>query len=496
MTAPNFSSVAMRILSPDGKTVLAELQTIDRQAVGTARRAGDAVSAGINQVQQRTAIATRQIAGNVAQITAMGVASAESLKGIVSQGANIAFMFGTGGAIAGAIGVTGLAIFNLFSRTREQIEETARTAAIELKKLSRGGDIGAVAGRHGRATLLFSGEADAIRGEHDRDETERAFEARRKGIQGVRAEIERLEAVIARTAPKEGEIFGGERAIQFKDATDALKEWRAELVKLTAEYNQLVPLVDKLSKEAGEIATRVTAMTDAEKARALTAIAAARGLEGGRVPGVGVSAPNFSLPKFKIKPPDLSESIDASALQAAWLQDWDKLVAGIGPAMGQTLADGIANGITTAIQTGSIGKAFGAMTGTILSGLGDMAIQVGTKALAFAQIWARLQTWLTANPIAAIPVALGLIAFGAALKGVGASMSGRAGGFGGGGFSSGGGSLPPNTTFIGTVGTAPSMAQPQQPVNINNPVFLSPRDPGLQRQVAEVIKYAAQRGTV
>lgn len=71
-----FSSVAMRILSPDGKTVLAELQTIDRTNVATARRAGEVTTQNIQQVQKAAATSARQIAGNVAQIASMGTASA------------------------------------------------------------------------------------------------------------------------------------------------------------------------------------------------------------------------------------------------------------------------------------------------------------------------------------------------------------------------------------------------------------------------------------
>lgn len=499
----DFSSVNLRILSPDGRTVLAELQTLDRTNVRTVRNIGTAQTAALGQVQRQAAMSARQIAGNVALIASTGEATVGSLKGIVSQGANIAFMFGTGGAIAGAIGVTALAIVNLFNRTRKEIEETAKKATEELGRLTRAGDIGQVGGRFGVATQLFSGDRFAVRGQ---DESERSAEARRLGIRGVRARIAEQQALFD-AATGGGAVDQARR----QNARNRMREWQAELEKLTSRYERLIGLVKELEDQAGFSATRTL-----EELRAKSSTSMAETLEKlsdkNLLPdfsAIGFTTREFG-PEFneqmlagiqdalKRGPPALTTALDEQELaDLLGITEWAVMAEGIGDQLGMTLGEGIANGVRAAIETGNIGTAFEAMTGTILQGIGAMAIEVGTRALIFAKLFASLQAWMIANPIAAIPIAVGLIAFGAALQSIGAGMGGGGGigggggggGFGGGGFGGGGGTIIDRGLVnpLNGVVTAPGTIQPRPAQNFNFNV-IGEHDPVAQRAIVRLVR--------
>lgn len=497
-----FSSVAMRILSPDGKTVLAELQTIDRAAVGTAARAGAAATTGIQQVQKQSAIAARQIAGNVAQIAAMGAASAESLKGIVTQGANIAFMFGAGGAIAGAIGLTGLAIANLFTRAREEMKETERQAALTLQRISRAGDIRGAAGRFGEATMLFSGEGDAVRG---KDESDRAFEARKLGIQGIRAEIARLNAVIERTKPMPGAIFGGQRASDWREATDLVKEWNAELAKMVPRYEALIGVVNRLNREAGIDAAAVTRPTEQALARHEGRFAQLPGLMSGTLPGIArtpdllrtqrewerISASiKDGLKKVQPIPPgELTPELER-------ILQLDKAAESIALNFGQSLAAAIGQGVTAGLR-GGIGDGFKALAGGVLQAMGAMFQQIGTSALLGMQFIKRIKDALIGfMPELGIPAAIGLIALGAGLSAAGASIGssrGVGGGAAPGGFSSGATVI--DRGLINPLNPAPNTAGlvAATPIHLAALIFGSPDDPVMQRHFLTTLDKAQAR---
>jgi hypothetical protein len=171
---------------------------------------------------------------------------------------------------------------------------------------------------------------------------------------------------------------------------------------------------------------------------------------------------------------------------------------GIGEELGQVLGAGISNAFQAlTAKGGNIGDAFKALGQTVLSGLGDMLIRVGTTALAAAiKVNAMLATLFTPTGIAA---ALAVIALGGALKGVASRMvtTGQgapvtAGGFGYTGMGGGGGITLPGVTYMPTAaGGMGSRVMAANPVNVT---IIGPNDPTAQRQMQELIQNANRRG--
>jgi tape measure domain-containing protein len=164
----------------------------------------------------------------------------------------------------------------------------------------------------------------------------------------------------------------------------------------------------------------------------------------------------------------------------------------------QILSAGVANAFQAlTAKGGNIGDAFKALGQTILSGLGDMLIRVGTTALVAAiKVNTMLATLFSPTGIAA---ALAVIALGGALKGVASRMvtTGQgapvtAGGFGYTGMGGGGGITLPGVTYLPTAaGGMGSRVMAANPVNVT---IIGPNDPTAQRQMQELIQNANRRG--
>ena len=171
----------------------------------------------------------------------------------------------------------------------------------------------------------------------------------------------------------------------------------------------------------------------------------------------------------------------------------------MGNQLGQILSAGVANAFQAlTAKGGNIGDAFKALGQTVLSGLGDMLIQVGTKGLAAAiAVNTMLQTLFTPTGIAA---SLAVIALGGALKGVASRMTTTGAGApvssGGFGYTAGGqgGITLPGLSYSPTMAAAAAGGlSPMQPMNIT---IIGPNDPSAQRQMQELITNANRRGNV
>jgi hypothetical protein len=119
----------------------------------------------------------------------------------------------------------------------------------------------------------------------------------------------------------------------------------------------------------------------------------------------------------------------------------------LGDSLGQAIIGGITDGITAALH-GGIGDGLKAITGSLLIGFGDMMISIGTQSLLAAQLLQKVISALMAfDPEGAIGPSLALIAGGAVLKSLGASMKGSGGGGGAGSVGASGG----RSALLGTV---------------------------------------------
>lgn len=499
-----FAEVEMPITTPGDKAALALLRELDRRAQETARNGGAAASSAIVQVQSKSATAARSIAGNIAMIAAAGEATAGSLKGILAQGANIAFMFGATGAIGGAIALTGLAIYNLFNRTRAEIEATALKARQELEKIARAGDLGSAAQR---AQYLFSGDPFAAAfGKHE-GESDAAFERRRLGLQGIQA------AIAEQERRRAGAAGGG--ALDQQRRTAAYNEifrLREQERLLRQEYEATIPVVQKLAAAEGERAAfqlqQLREATEKERGDLL-----GRLLSGGRPENQLLGKPYATANLL-----DLSDSmlkgiqerlrkappIPTTELtpELERILNAEMLAENIGNSFGATLAESIAAGFANIFEGGRFGarleNGFRAMAGAVLRGLGSVFQQIGITALAGMKLIATIKDAISSwAPGLGIPAALGLIALGAVLQAGGNSLanSGQGGVGGGGGYASNTGQTVINRGIINPLNqvvTNPASIQARPTINLFATI-IGKNDASAQRDLVDMVKLGLSR---
>lgn len=476
---------------------VAQLLDAQRQVI----RRNDAVTASVDATGKQAAVAARNIAGQIAGIAAAGEASVGSLKGIITQGANIAFMFGAGGAIAGAIGVTGVAIYNLFTRTQRMIEETSRKAQEELRAIAHAGNIGAAAGRFGSATLLYSGDEYAVRREGEGD---RAFRARQIGIKGVREEIQKLLDVMP-DLRRQSQQLGGAASDRFRDAQDAMREWLEIINLMKPQYEALIRLTNELAAKEGDAAARFLrdnaepGFVDGGASR-LDAIT-----RDVRIPGVTTIDQSLVSASADTMAKQLLATVQAGLRRIPPITDdmaellkLERVASSIGEQFGNAVINGIAAGMAAGFASGNWGEAFQTMTGAILVGLGQMAISIGTQSLAFLGFMQTIKDAIMSfMPGLGLPAALGMIALGTLMVGLGSSMGrGRIGGGSGSTVYTQGPTVYTGTVSPLTPSVAPTSAlSPIQPVTVHA-TFFGKNDPTAQRELLEMIAQARRRGGV
>jgi hypothetical protein len=173
----------------------------------------------------------------------------------------------------------------------------------------------------------------------------------------------------------------------------------------------------------------------------------------------------------------------------------------MGRQLNQILGAGIANAFQAlTARGGNIGDAFKALGQTILAGLGDMLIQLGTSLLPVAALLAKVRAaLLSLNPAAMVAAAVGLIAIGGMMKGAasrltptGAGAPITSGGFGYTGMGGGGGITLPGVTYMPTA--AGGMGSRVMAANPMQVTIIGPNDPTAQRQMQELIQNANRRG--
>lgn len=176
------------------------------------------------------------------------------------------------------------------------------------------------------------------------------------------------------------------------------------------------------------------------------------------------------------------------------------IIQPLGDMLGRSFADSIANGIMAGIREGNIGAGFKALAGGILVGIGELMQEIGTKSLLAAKLFQSVIVALRSfAPAGAIGPALALIAGGAALKALGASMGGggsRGGGSAGvtSGFasSSGSGTSIIDRGLINPLNPFPSAVTAQAP-QFFQPIIIGTDDPNAQRQLYRMWEKARAR---
>lgn len=478
----DFSSVNLRILSPDGKNVLAELQTIDRVGQKTAKNVGAAHQQAFSDMSTHGALAARKLAGELAMIAHEGGISARSMKSLAIEAGSLATLFGPASAIAGAVALTGVAIYNLFHRTREEMSETRKKFEEELGKMVNAGD---------NASMMKQLQ-DLYRGTPANN-----FE---DGIQALEARRAPLSRQYNNAAAAGNTTMMGRLTAQ-------LREIDVVLTPIQQKFNE----ISKAIRDIGNAPLTIRGMSGiTTKAQApgepmgrldslLFGMPLMPGI--GKTPGImaGVSEMRDSVLKALQQTPPLPELRITPEIER--LMNLKAVATHIGDSFGQTLAQSIGVGIRAGIEGGGIAGGFKAMAGAVLQAVGGMFEQIGVAALAGMKFMATIKSAILGfAPELGIPAAIGLIVFGASLAAIGGSMGGR-GSVGGGGGSGGygyGSSLPgiidrglinpgnPLATSMAALEARPSVSFP-------GAVFIGTDDPGAQTQIVRLVEKGLAR---
>lgn len=468
----DFSSVNLRILSPDGKTVLAELQTIDK--------AGQRIAASSGHLApnlHKSAHAARTLSFAMAGATG-GMHGAVSAAGMLAEqlalSARNAKLAASAVAI-GAIVAIGAQLWAIWHEATEQMV----TFNVEMNKI--GADIVQLQLRGKGAASDLQAKREAIL-----DAGRRELEAAEK-LKVNDEERAALKDLINRKTREGIAALDRERARAEADRAASSRIAAADLLSGARDRNRL--LGAELAFPSGSRAQREAvgyATLNIAKNQAITKL------------NREAEEKNFSKQQVADIMEEITKEFDQGVEKLG-----HELDESLRETLAMSLAGGIADAFTAAFSGGGIGKGFKAMTGAILSGLGAMAIQTGTVQLAFSikqKLWKDSVSLFA--PEAGIAMALGMIAFGAALSAAGASMgAGNRGGTGGGGYGGGGyGSAyaPPPTSYFGVLnpvsaGPNTSGLTATQPITVNA-TFIGKNDPTAQRDLLEMIARAQRRG--
>lgn len=130
---------AFRAEADAARELLRQAGATDRQFEQLARTTQRVETAAAGHML-RIGGAARTMATGLDNIARSGNLAGEGMRTVMMAGSDLAFMFGASGAIVGAVAVTGGAIYNLFERTRKEMEATRKKFADEIATMIRSAD--------------------------------------------------------------------------------------------------------------------------------------------------------------------------------------------------------------------------------------------------------------------------------------------------------------------------------------------------------------------
>jgi hypothetical protein len=163
---------------------------------------------------QQIAMATEAIARN-------GKVTGEAAKQILAQGSQIAFAFGAGGAIVGALSIFGLAAVTAFKRAREEAEKAQQAFDVSLEKFRLARDY---RGASGLIVTLLQGDPEA------------EGEAERLGLLRLRDRVAQERAALAASRPEPGVRQTVGQISERRERIQALRDLEQALARFEARY--------------------------------------------------------------------------------------------------------------------------------------------------------------------------------------------------------------------------------------------------------------------
>jgi hypothetical protein len=467
--------------------------------------------------QRITGEAARSLTLVTSEAVRAGEIGGNALQKILTIGGDMAGMFGVGGAVVGALAITGLAIVSYFDRAKKQIEEAANTARVELRSLR---DMSA---RDAATTLsrAVSGDPLAVTkdnkvdryGELSKAQLEETSARLARGqsigvdvrtqneteygitLEGVNKELKERIDLIQRATPLV-------QAAAEIEARRTIEEGKAGLVaKAATEEQQRTNNALGLAKEAGDSAllsvSRLLAAQDAAaKTRESYGIRAPGDISNlaGDIASGGTAALLGQLQKDH--PFDINayfEQLNAAAQNEGLTAGRNKVLGEMADkikgAINHTLGDAINAGFQAAFSGKGLGGIFKAFGKTVLSHIGSMIVEQGQTYLKFGAILQPLVPHLF-NPITS---AWASTAIGVALIGLGSALGalGSGGGGGGGGFAAV--PRPAEITNLKLVATGVADAARIAPRGAVNMTVIGPGDPAAFRQIQQGLDNHARR---
>lgn len=479
MTAPLVAPVEARFRATGIAEVQRGMRLVGKEGEASAGKVGTSM---------------RAIAGGVEAIARQGKVGGEALKGILAQGADMAFQFGAAGPVVGAIAIVGLAIYeHITGRMKEAAEQATKTRQ-EIANLASAGDMGGLKAK--AREVLYGGAFDSEGRPSTPSLVPGAF---RGSLLDLRSRMKFLNGNLGNPAVVQKEFF------------DAIKKLRPELDAAEARLRAIWTAIDVMKSQPPEMAMApMKSIADAPpdpklikelaemrkrwKADFLASFAGPNGVQVlGKYQNEGPIAAQllalYGQGGMQAKVADLGNSVRAN------------FVTPLGESIAHSISEGIGDSISAGFDAafargGNLGKAGKALTASALGTLGGVFKQIGKESLLGLSFMKTITAAISSmDPVSGIFASLGLIALGSALQ-AGASRIGDSGsGSYGGASSYSGGSNRSSTVTVAPFPTAASSIQAAKPV-VNNFTIIGKDDPTVQREMLELIARAQRRGSV
>lgn len=242
---------AFRAEADAARQLLTQLGASEKQ-METLGRTTQRVNAQAAAHISRIGGAARTMAGGFEAMARTGNVAGEASRVVLAQGAELAFMFGPGGAIAGAVAIGGIALWNFFDRARREIEETRKKAAQELLTLISQGDL-----------LQTAKQLNVVNSGDRRLRTSSAVDPstltpEQLGIEGLQARITANRATLDSRPARVvwGSGPGGGVAIDLdKPLREKIKSDEKALNDLVKRRGELAAVYNDQLREANQLAT-------------------------------------------------------------------------------------------------------------------------------------------------------------------------------------------------------------------------------------------------
>jgi hypothetical protein len=499
MTAPLTPEVNVKFRATGTSEVQRGLKLVGSSGENAARQVGGSL---------------RQIAGGAEMVARQGKVTGDALKQVISSGAEMAFMFGAGGPIVGALAIVGLAIYENITGGIKAARDEARKFSQDLADLRTNNDL---AGSGKLSQRLYSGERFAVQQDGESDE---AFTARRLGVVGLRSKV-----------------FGAQRVAQAGVSTSGQMTNAAQHAQM--EYEKWLPILEAVEAKATAAAQAFDALARAEGQRAKNQVDIARQeylknyplslsqiaahgktdalldptldlmrlgqfgpngrfgvrLTPGQTQSPGPLGGLDGYRSFGLKPKDLGHTFESQFVSPLA----DSISKSIGDGIGAAISSGFDAAFAKGANIGKVSAAFGA---SAISTLGGVFKQIGMESLLGLEFMNAIKVAITSwNPAFGIAASLGLIALGSAMQSAGGRMNANSAGGGGSSGGGGGSSSPPTIIDRGFISPASSAIGAAGSMSTRNmivlaPTIIGPNDPNAQRGILELVRNAERRGGV